>query len=307
MGVVWGIPYLLIKVAVRDLTPASLVFCRTGLGALLLFPIAVRRGEVGAVVRRWRPLVAYTVVELAIPWGLLSEAEKRLPSSLSGLLVAAVPLVGAAIALGGARRERLSAAQFGGLTVGLAGVVVLAGLDVRGAAWTSVAEVGVVVVGYAAGPAILARRLSDLPTLGVVASSLVLCALVYTPAGIAQLPGRLPGGRILAAVVVLGIVCTAAAFLIFFALIREIGPVRATIVTYVNPVVAVALGVGFLGEHAGWSTLVGAVLILAGSVLATGRYKRRSPTGLDAAASAATSATDPGPGGGQAGAVTPPS
>lgn len=290
MGIIWGIPYLLIKVAVRDFTPASLVMARTGLGALLLFPIALRRGDVTVVARRWRPLVAYTIVELAIPWGLLSQAEKRLPSSLSGLLVAAVPLVGAVIALGSATRDRLSRLQVAGLAVGLAGVVVLAGLDLSGAAAASIAEVGVVVVGYAAGPAILARHLSDLPALGVVAASLLLCAVLYAPAGVARLPGHLPGWRVIASVAVLGVVCTAAAFLLFFALIREIGPVRATVITYVNPVVAVTLGVGFLGERAGWSTLLGAALILAGSVLATGRYRRgaalagKAPSGAAPAA-----------------------
>ena len=274
MGIIWGVPYLLIKVAVRDLSPASLVLGRTGIGALLLVPVALARGELRPVLERWRPLLLYTVVELAVPWGLLSQAERRLPSSLSGLLVAAVPLVGALIAMTGRRRERPSARQAAGLVVGLAGVALLAGLDVSGAAWVSVAEVAVVAVGYAAGPAVLARRLHDQPALGVVAASLALCALGYAPAGIAQLPGHLPGWRVVASVAVLGVVCTAAAFLLFFVLIREVGPVRATVITYINPVVAMALGVGFLGEAAGVSTLLGAALILAGSVLATGRGRR---------------------------------
>jgi drug/metabolite transporter (DMT)-like permease len=272
MSVIWGIPYLLIKVAIRDFPPTALILSRTGIGALLLVPVALAGGQLRPVLRRWKPVVAYTVIEVAIPWVLLPQAEHRLSSSLSGLLVAAVPLMGAVLGLTVKNHQRLTGVQMTGLVVGLGGVVLLAGLDVSGTAWSSVAEVAVVVVGYAAGPLILSRCLSDLPALGVVAASLGLCAVGYLPVGIAQMPSRLPPVRVLAAVGVLGVVCTALAFLLFFRLIGEIGPVRATVITYVNPVVAVALGVVFLHEHAGVSTAAGAVLILTGSLLANGRY-----------------------------------
>lgn len=280
MSIIWGIPYLLIKVAIRDFTPAALILSRTGIGALLLVPIALAGGQLRPVVRRWKLVVAYTVVEVAVPWVLLPQAEHRLTSSLSGLLVAAVPLMGAVLGLTVKGRHRLTAIQVAGLVVGLGGVVLLAGLDVSGAAWSSVAEVAVVVVGYAAGPLILSRWLSDLPALGVVAASLGLCALGYLPVGLAQIPSHLPPARVLAAVGVLGVICTALAFLLFFRLIGEVGPVRATVITYVNPVVAVALGVVFLHEHAGASTVAGAALILAGSLLANGRYPRRRRTAV---------------------------
>jgi drug/metabolite transporter (DMT)-like permease len=279
MGFIWGIPYLLIKVADRGIEPTTLVLGRTGIGALLLLPVAAFRGQLLPVLRRWRPLVAYTVAELAVPWVLLSDAERHLSSSLSGLLVAAVPLVGAVVAVT-TGHERPGRGQLGGLLLGLAGVALLAGFDVSGTGWRSVGEVAVVVVGYAIGPAILARRMSDLPGLGVVAASLALCALAYVPAGLAQAPAHLPPGREVAAVVVLAVVCTALAFLVFFALIGEIGPVRATVVTYVNPVVAVALGVIFLHESAGPATAAGAALILAGSSLATGRLGGRRPAAV---------------------------
>ncbi|MDQ6837159.1 MAG: DMT family transporter [Actinomycetota bacterium] len=275
MSVIWGIPYLLIKVAIRDFSPAALILSRTAVGALLLVPVALATGQLRPVLRRWKLIVAYTAVEIAIPWVLLPQAEHRLSSSLSGLLVAAVPLMGAVLGLSVKGRHRLTAAQVTGLVVGLGGVVVLAGLDVSGAAWSSVVEVAVVVVSYAAGPLILSRWLSGLPALGVVAASLGLCALAYLPVGLAQMPTHVPPARVLAAVVVLGVICTALAFLLFFALITEIGPVRATVITYVNPVVAVTLGVVLLHEHAGASTAAGAGLILAGSLLANGRYPRR--------------------------------
>ena len=271
MCVIWGLPYLLIKVAVRDVTPATLVFARTGIGALILLPLAALRGQLRWVRHRWRPLLGYTAVEIAVPWFLLSSAERRLPSSLSGLLVAAVPLVGTTLAWASGGQEHVDAKGVAGLLVGLAGVAALVGLDVSSADAGAVAEVAVVVVGYAAGPLILARRLADLPGLGVVAASLGLTALAYAPAAVLQGPQAWPPGRVLAAIVTLGVVCTAVAFVAFFHLIAEVGPVRATVITYVNPAVAVGLGVMFLGEAFTVATAAGFGLILLGSLLAAGR------------------------------------
>jgi len=278
MCVIWGLPYLLIKVSVRHLEPATLVFFRTAIGSLLLVPIAAARGELRPVLSRWGWLVVYTVVELGIPWVLLSTAEQRLPSSLSGLLVAAVPLVGAAVSWSLGAHERLGPRALAGLLVGLAGVAALVGFDVSGGDIGSVALVAVVVVGYAVGPIVLNRRLGDLPSLGVVASSLVLCAVAYAPFALTHLPPAVPPGRVVAAVLVLGVVCTALAFVLFFHLIAEIGPVRATVITYVNPAVAVVLGVAFLHERFGAGTAVGFVLILVGSSLAT--RARPAPTAV---------------------------
>jgi drug/metabolite transporter (DMT)-like permease len=273
MSVIWGIPYLLIKVAVRELSPAMLVFCRTGIGAAVLVPVALARHELRPVLGRWRAVAAYTVAELAIPWVLLSQAERRLPSSLSGLLVAAVPLVGALLAWVVARgdHDRVGGRGMVGLVVGLAGVAVLVGFDVSAADLRSVALVGVVVLGYALGPLILARALSDLPALGVVSASLLLCTVAYAPFALTELPAAVPSARVAASVVTLGVVCTALAFVLFFALVGEAGPVRATVITYVNPAVAVLLGVVFLHESFGLATAAGFVLILGGSVLSARR------------------------------------
>lgn len=268
--VIWGIPYLLIKVAVRDLSPASIVFLRTAIGAVLLLPVAAASGQLRALLPSWRWIIAYTVVEIAMPWVLLSDAERRLSSSLSGLLIAAVPVIGAGIAWL-MRGERLDARRLGGLFVGLAGVVALLGFDVGGGSLRAVGEMGLVALGYACGPLIVSHRLQTLPGLGVIALSLTLCAVGYAPFGVLELPHHMPGPTIIGSVVVLGVVCTAAAFLLFFALIREVGPIRATVITYVNPAVAVALGVGLLGEQFTLGTAVGFTLILLGSFLATQR------------------------------------
>ena len=271
MAVIWGIPYLLIKIAIGELTPASLVLLRTALGATLLLPVAAARGWLAPLLPYWRWVLAYTVVEVSLPWFLLADGERRLSSSLTGLMIAAVPLIAAVIQLLTRADERMDRRRMTGLLIGFVGVAVLVGLNVSFKDLVAVGEVGLVAVGYAAGPIIIARRLPSLPAVGVVAASLVLTALFYAPLAIPQLPRSIPSGKVLLAVLTLGVVCTALAFLLFFALIGEVGPVRATVITYFNPAVALLLGVAVLHEPFTLGAVVGFSLILVGSVLATRR------------------------------------
>jgi drug/metabolite transporter (DMT)-like permease len=268
MCVIWGIPYLLIKVTLRGLGPIDLVFVRFLLGALLLVPIALTRVQVRPLLRRWGWIVAYTIIEMGVPWVLLSDAELRISSSLSGLLVSTVPLIGVVIGVLTRSGERHGWRRILGLCIGLVGVGVLVGFDVSSSTFGAIGEVIIVAICYATGPYIINRKLSDLPALGVIAGSLLLAAVAYAPAALIQLPHAWPSGEVIAAVLALGIVCTAIAFLIFFALIAEVGPVRATVITYVNPAVAVTLGVLLLHEPLTAGIAVGFALILAGSVLA---------------------------------------
>jgi drug/metabolite transporter (DMT)-like permease len=269
--VVWGIPYLLIRIAVRELPPATLVLGRTAPVALLMLPFVVRRSGREALHGRWRWVFAYSMAELAVPWLLLAHAEQRLSSSVAGLLVASVPLMGAVLSRLTGAAERLSRRRLAGLVLGFVGVAALAGFDSAGGRGpVAVAEVLVVALGYATGPLIISRRLADLPGLSVVAASLVITALLYAPLGLAQLPSAVSGETV-AAVATLALVCTALAFILFFALIVEVGPTRATVITYVNPVIAVLLGVAFLHERLGVGIAVALPLILGGSVLGTSR------------------------------------
>jgi drug/metabolite transporter (DMT)-like permease len=271
MCVIWGIPYLMIRVAVRELAPVTLVFLRTGLAALLLTPFAAFRGELRPLVRRWRPLVAYTAIEVAVPWVLLARAETRLSSSLTGLLIAAVPLVGAVVVTVTGDRERQGRRRWLGLLVGLGGVAALVGLDVGQVDAVALVEIACVAVCYAVGPIVLSRYLAGAPALGVVAASLLVTALAYAPLAAIRWPGAMPSEHVVESVLGLALVCTALAFLVFFALIAEVGPVRATVITYVNPAVAAVVGVALLSEHLTAGMVVGFALVLGGSVLATGR------------------------------------
>lgn len=280
MAVIWGIPYLLIKIAVAELTPASLVLLRTTVAGLILVPLAVARGDVRPLLPRWRWVVAYSFVEVAAPWILLSDAERRLSSSLAGLLIAGVPLVASMLVWIAGGDDRPDLRRIAGLVVGFVGVALVVGLDVATDDLLAVAEVGLVVVGYAIGPMIIARRLQGAPTVGVVAASLALTALAYAPIGVAQLPPAPPSGQVLLAVVTLGVVCTALAFLLFFALISEVGPIRATIITYFNPAVALVLGVLLLHEPFTVALAAGFALIAVGSFVATRRPRGiRGPAG----------------------------
>jgi drug/metabolite transporter (DMT)-like permease len=273
MCVIWGLPYLMIRVAVRELTPATLVFGRTALASVLLVPAAAYRRELRPLLAVWWPLLLYTVIEIAIPWLLLARAETTLTSSLTGLLIAAVPLVGAVVVRLTGDRESMGARRWSGLLIGIVGVGALVGLDLGSVSALPVAEVGAVAVCYAIGPIILFRSLSDVPPLGVVAGSLLLAALMYAPLGIAQAPSSMPRASVVLSVIGLAVICTALAFIIFLALIAEVGPVRATVITYVNPAVAAILGVSILGEKITAGMGVGFILVLTGCFLATGRNR----------------------------------
>jgi drug/metabolite transporter (DMT)-like permease len=279
MSVVWGIPYLMIKVADEGVSAPVVVFVRTGVGALVLLPLAVRGGGMEAVRRRWGAVVAFAACEIVGPWLLLSDAERRLSSSMTGLLIAAVPVIGVGVARLAGGAERLGAKRWIGLALGLAGVAVLAAPDLRGGDAWSIGEVLLTALGYAIAPLIAARRLRDVPSLPLTASCLTFAAVVYLPVAIVARPHAVPAGRVLVALAGLGLVCTALAFNVFFELIREVGASRALVFTYVNPAVAVTAGVAFLGEPLTAGIGVSFALVLAGSLLATARDGREGREG----------------------------
>lgn len=273
VSVVWGVPYFFIRVAVdAGLSPGVVSCARTALGFLVLLPFALRRRALRGLRGRWRPIVAYTVLELTLPFPLIAWGEQRVASSLAAILVASLPLIIAVVLTRLDPEERPRGSRLLGLVVGFAGVVALLGLDVAGRPreLLGAAAVLLATVGYASGPLIIRRRLSDLDPLGPICASLGIAAVLLAPLALATAPHEVPGADALASVVVLGIVCSALAFLLFFALIARVGPSRASVITYLNPVVAVLLGVAVLGERPGPAAVAGLLLVLAGSWLSTG-------------------------------------
>jgi drug/metabolite transporter (DMT)-like permease len=269
MSVIWGLPYLLISISVESLTPAAVVAGRTGIAALLLLPLAVRDGSLRVALRFWPWILAFAVIEMAIPFVLLGHAEQTLPSGLTGLLVATVPLFGAIVSYLLGDHHALTRSRVLGLFIGVTGVALVVGAaggdgDIR---LVNVAEVLVVAVCYAVAPFITARKLTEVPGIGLAALALGMVAVAYVPPALLT-QDEAPTARSLSALLALAVVCTGIAFVIFFALIREVGPARATVITFINPVVALALGVIVLDEHLSWGQLVGLPIVLLGCWLA---------------------------------------
>ncbi|MFT4157190.1 MAG: DMT family transporter [Microbacterium sp.] len=266
MCLLWGVPYLFISVAVESLSPAAVVAGRTLIAALLLLPFAIRAGALRAALKRWPWVLAFGLIEMAGPFVLLGYAEMTLPSGMTGLLVATVPLFAALIALGGGDKGVLQPSRAVGLLVGFVGVaIVVAGPGMFGGGMNLAAAGAVLLVAvlYATAPFIVSRKLGDVSSLGTITLSLIMIGILYLPIGLLTQHG-VPTAPSIAALLVLAVVCTAVAFLAFFALIGEVGPTRAPLFTYVNPVVAIVLGAIVLAEPLTPGLLIGFPLIIAG-------------------------------------------
>ena len=272
-SVIWGVPYLFIKVAVdAGVPPAFVAWSRIVLAAALLLPLAIRRKALHGLRDRAGAIFGYTASEVAVPFVLIAVGERYITSSLAAILVATMPLMVALLSVRLVPGERLTGARLAGLATGFAGVVALLGFDVAGRAseLLGAALVLVATLGYAIAPIIVSRRLADLDPLGPVTASLLVASVALLPAAIATWPHQIPAPSVLWAIAVLGVVCTAAGLIVFFRLIAVAGPGRASVITYVNPLVAVVVGVLALGERLTPVSIVGLVLILAGSWISTG-------------------------------------
>jgi len=271
-SVIWGIPYLFIKVAVDDgVPPAFLAWVRVVIGAGVLVALAWRAGILRSVRDQLRWLVAFAVVEIVVPFPLIAAGEQYLDSSVAAIIIATAPLFVALLALRFDATERTGGRRLTGLFIGLGGVVALVGVDIAGEAdeLRGAAALVVAALGYAAGPMILKRHLAGLDQRAVMGAGLCVAAVLLAPGAALDPPEAVPSAPALVALAVLGLVCTAAGLVVYGMLVAEAGAGRALVITYVNPVVAVALGMAFLGERPGPGALVGLALILAGSWLAT--------------------------------------
>lgn len=271
MALLWGIPYLFISIAVETYSPAAVVAGRTLLGAVLLLPFALRQKALRPAFSKIGWVLAFGAIEMAGPFLLLGHAEQTLPSGLTGLLVATVPLFAAIIAFGGGDRSMLSPARLIGLLVGFAGVFVIVagpGLAVEGGGGlVAVGEVLLVAVLYAIAPFVIATKLRDVPALGTITLALFAVGIFYTPIAFLT-QDQMPSIESTLSLVALGVLCTAVAFIAFFALIARVGPVRAPLFTYVNPVVAILLGTIILAEPLTPGLLIGFPLVIVGCWLA---------------------------------------
>jgi drug/metabolite transporter (DMT)-like permease len=272
MAVIWGIPYLLIRVAVRQLDPGVMVLFRTGPAALLLMPIVVAQGQFSVLVRNFKWIATFAVVEFGIPWYFMATAERHISSSLTSLLICCVPLLAVLVQRLRRTDERISRQRYFGLGIGALGVALLVGLDLRGGSITWIALMMIVVLGYCIGPIILATKLSQVPGVVVVAGATALVAVCWLPWAIVHWPKHI-SGETFSCMGVLSVVCTATAFLVFFELVKEVGSSRSVVVTYFNTAIAVVLGVIGLHETLTAGIIFGFPLVLVGCIFATSRPK----------------------------------
>jgi drug/metabolite transporter (DMT)-like permease len=273
VSVLWGMPYLFIKVAVEDgISPAFLSWARLVLGGAVLLVLAWRAGKLGSLAGRWRWIALFAVIEISIPFPLIAAGEQHVSSSLAAILIATVPLFVALLALRFDADERVAGMRLVGLLVGLGGVVALVGIDVAGEGRELLGALAILLaaVGYASGPLVIKAKLADLDARATMGASLAAAAAVLTVPAALTAPSEAPSGDALVSIVVLGLFCTALAFVLWSVLITEAGPARASVITYVAPVVAIGLGVAVLDEGVGIGAAAGLVLIVAGSWLATG-------------------------------------
>jgi drug/metabolite transporter (DMT)-like permease len=272
VSLLWGIPYLLIKVAIEDgMTPGFLAWVRCAIGSAAVLPFALASGAMRGLLPRWRLMSGFALIQVVLPWPLIAFGEQRISSSLTAILIGSMPLLVALFALRFDPEERPGRLQLAGLLMGMAGVVALVGIDVGGHAAELLGAICVLLaaLGYAAGPVIVKLNLPDAEPLGIATVSLMLAAVMLAPVAAFSVPAEVPALDGILAILVLSIACSAVAFIFFFALVREVGPSRAAVTTYVNPVVAVTVGVLVLDESIGAGTVAAMGLILLGSWIAT--------------------------------------
>jgi drug/metabolite transporter (DMT)-like permease len=288
LGIIWGLPYFFIKIAVQEVSPFTLAFCRVALATMILLPIAWRRGALRSLGAHRGAIIAFGVVEFAIPFSLISLGERWISSSVTGILIAMVPLSIALMQRFFGIREALGAWRIAGLAIGFIGVAALLGTGpISGLlGWAGVGCMLVSTLCYAVGPLIIQRHLRDLDSIGPLAASLSVASIVLLIPAALEFPSSLPSTNALASIGVLGVVCTAMAMLLMFYLVHHAGASRASVITYINPVVATLLGVMVLHEHLGIGGFVAFALILLGSWLATRGKVSRSKMPREAAVSA---------------------
>jgi drug/metabolite transporter (DMT)-like permease len=275
MSLLWGVPYLLIKIAVSEVDPSFLVFVRLGLSALVLLPLAVMRGTVGPLKRYWQTLVTIGTVGIVLPFLLIAYGEQHITSSLAALLIAADPLFVVLLALRMDATERVSGWRLCGLLLGFVGVAVLLGLNVGGDALGVLG--GALVLGAAvcyALSALWAKPIAEVSPLGGTAVTSTIATIALAPLAAFNVPSHIPSAAVLGSMVALGLVCTALAYVVYFSLIGAAGAGRAALITYVNPAVAVLVGALILAEPITVGTIAGFTLIVLGCALSTGAFSR---------------------------------
>jgi len=271
LGFLWGIPYLFLKVAVEEISAELIVFARVFIGGLILLPLAIMKGRLLVARRYWPFLILYSITEMIGPWYLITHAEKEISSGLTGLLVATVPIWSAILASIFGDHTVWHKSRLFGLIIGFIGVVAVVGIESFGGK-QDIFSIGMVIIaamGYAYAINMINRRIPQVPGIAINTWAMIITSIVYLPFAVATWPSAMPSVEAIGSVISLGVLCTAAAFIVFFKLVAEVGPPRASLITYLNTAVAVLLGVILLGEPITLGIALGLPLVLIGSYFAS--------------------------------------
>lgn len=271
LGFLWGIPYLFLKVAVEEISAELIVFARVFIGGLILLPLAIKKGRLLVARKYWPFLILYSITEMIGPWYLITHAEKEISSGLTGLLVATVPIWSAILASIFGDHTVWHKSRLFGLIIGFIGVVAVVGIESFGGK-QDIFSIGMVIIaamGYAYAINMINRRIPQIPGIAINTWAMIITSIVYLPFAIATWPSAMPSVEAIGSVISLGVLCTAAAFIVFFKLVAEVGPPRASLITYLNTAVAVLLGVILLGEPITLGIALGLPLVLIGSYFAS--------------------------------------
>jgi drug/metabolite transporter (DMT)-like permease len=281
-GLAWGLPYFFIQIALEDFSSYSIIFIRVLIGAAIMVPLALNSGALKIALKHWKWVLFFAVMEMVIPWWLITEAGRHISSGLTALLIATVPMFGVVVASLLGDKSIRNPKTLVGMVVGFAGVVALVGIDsfqgIVDPIWVGAVILG--SIGYAIAPAVIAYKIGFVPTTGVISLSMVFVVIAYSIPAVIQLPqeiANVPSLDSWLALLGLGAICSALAFVLFFALIKEIGAARATLIVYINTLVALLLGVVFLSEPITPGLLIGLPLVLIGSWLAGQKYEAKQP------------------------------
>lgn len=274
-GVLWGIPYLFISIAVDELSPAIIVFVRVTIGALILGAVTIAQKTLGSEIRHWKLIFLYAIGELIGPWFLITNAQEKLSSGLTSLLVCTTPIWATIFASIYGDKTVWEGKRIVGLSVGFTGVIFLVGLETFNNIGNGLAigEVLLASIGYAWAVNMIVKKLPNADLMAINAVAMAMTAIVYFPFAIASFPTAVPSTKAIFSLIVLGVFCTGGGFISFFLVLRKIGAARASLVTYMNVMVAVLLGVIVLSEPLTVGIVIGLPLVLVGSFLASRKHE----------------------------------
>lgn len=271
IGFLWGVPYLFMRVAVREWDPSIVVFGRVVIGAAILFPIAIKRGVIKQTLRGFKWILVYAIFEMCFPWYLITHAETKINSGLAGLLVATVPIWSTIYSSLAGDKTVWHAKRLMGIIIGFIGLILIVGIEtISGSADAfAVFQTVLAAILYSTAMAIILKGMPNGDGVTINAIAMTITAIIFAPAALSNLPETMPSFNATASLVGLGVLSTGFAFMLYFTLVKEIGQARGSLVTYLNTAFAVVLGVVILGEPLTIGILTGLPLVLIGSYYAS--------------------------------------